>query len=235
MVEACYREIAPHSALRSHVECFWVASGASATFTVVPDGCVDFLFDSAGRGSARLIGAMTKPMHVPATASRDVVAVRFRPGGAHPFVRAPLDESTDAAIDLDQLGAAFRELGQIVLDGPRPRERVAILERWLLARAPAATDAIDAALLRIGESPFRVDRAAAELGTSRQYVARVVRQRTGLPPKVLARVLRLRRLLADPCGVSLAILAQRHGFADQSHLAREVRALTGRTMTDRTH
>src|SRR5262245_40042847 len=212
MVEASYREITPHPALQSRVECYWIARGASPAFRVLPDGCVDFLFDAGGGGSARLVGAMTQPVEVAAAASRDVVAVRFRPGGAVPFVDAPLDRFTDDAVDLCRIGGAWGELGKVVLDGVSPRDRVTILERWLLERAAAAPgDALDGVLRRFAAGPCRVDRAALALGTSRQWFARAVRQRTGLSPKLLARVLRVRRLLADRRRVSMALLAQQHG------------------------
>jgi hypothetical protein len=79
---AAYRELAPHAALRDRVECYWIAAGDRDARDVLPDGCVDFLFDAAaGAAGARLVGAMTRPLAVPAGSS-DLVAVRFRPGGA---------------------------------------------------------------------------------------------------------------------------------------------------------
>jgi AraC-like DNA-binding protein len=54
----------------------------------------------------------------------------------------------------------------------------------------------------------------------------------GYGPKVLARIVRFRRFLALVSrrdAVSLADLAHSAGYADQAHLARECRALAGRT------
>ena len=50
----------------------------------------------------------------------------------------------------------------------------------------------------------------------------------GYGPKTLARILRFQRALAlARAGTPLAEVAVRSGYADQAHLAREVRALAG--------
>nr|WP_230416296.1 helix-turn-helix domain-containing protein [Micromonospora tarapacensis] len=50
----------------------------------------------------------------------------------------------------------------------------------------------------------------------------------GYGPKTLARILRMRRALAlARTGVPLAEVAARTGYADQAHLTRDTRALTG--------
>ncbi|WP_143615380.1 helix-turn-helix domain-containing protein, partial [Streptomyces sparsogenes] len=50
----------------------------------------------------------------------------------------------------------------------------------------------------------------------------------GYGPKTLARVLRLNRALdAARAGTAFAEVAALAGYADQAHLAREVKALTG--------
>ncbi|MBL8750652.1 MAG: AraC family transcriptional regulator [Planctomycetes bacterium] len=227
-----YHELAPCAALRAHVECFWAARGASPGFDVRPDGCVDFLFDRGTDGDgARLVGAMTASLSVSPLRARDVVAVRFRPGGALPFVRAPLHEFTDGAVDLAALGAPMLDLADVGLDDAPPAARIAAIERWLLRRLPSRPDPMLAALRAAADPSFRVGAAAAALGASRQRFARSVREATGLPPKLLARILRVRRALADDRPANGAVLAQRHGFADQAHMVREVRALTGRPPT----
>lgn len=224
-----YREWSPHPALRDLVECCWTATGDRGAITVVPDGCVDFLFETGGdETAARLVGAMTTAIVVPPSCGGEIVAVRFRPGGAHPFVGAPLDAFTDTAVALAELGGRTRDLARTVLDADTAAERLRRLEAWLLANAPARADRWCRVAATLAAGPGRVDRAAAAAGVSRQFFARMVRERTGLPPKLLARVLRARRALADAGATTLAALAARHGYADQAHLARDVRELTGR-------
>ncbi|MDQ3998075.1 MAG: helix-turn-helix domain-containing protein, partial [Gemmatimonadota bacterium] len=71
---------------------------------------------------------------------------------------------------------------------------------------------------------------AAELGVTRQHLARSFAQHVGLSPKMLARIVRTRgvvdraRAAADVDWSSVALDA---GYYDQSHLIAEVKKLTG--------
>ncbi|SCE09983.1 AraC-type DNA-binding protein, partial [Streptomyces sp. IgraMP-1] len=72
--------------------------------------------------------------------------------------------------------------------------------------------------------------AAATLGLGPRRLHQLSRESFGYGPKTLARILRLaraRELAAT--GLSAAETAHRAGYADQPHLSREVRALTGLT------
>lgn len=76
----------------------------------------------------------------------------------------------------------------------------------------------------------RVDRLAAEVGWSRKRLWTRFRSQIGLPPKRAARLVRFdhaaHRLAA---GVDAARVAAEGGYADQSHLHREVVAFIGAT------
>ena len=71
-------------------------------------------------------------------------------------------------------------------------------------------------------------------GWSRKHLATRVRLHTGAGPRLYARLRRFERLLAhlnNGTAPHWADLAAAHGFADQPHLAREVRDLSGLTPT----
>lgn len=69
---------------------------------------------------------------------------------------------------------------------------------------------------------------ADELGVGARQLHRRSLTAFGYGPKTLARVLRLQRALAlARAGVPFADTAARTGFADQAHLARDVRELAG--------
>jgi AraC-like DNA-binding protein len=73
-----------------------------------------------------------------------------------------------------------------------------------------------------------VSRAAEALGWTARTLHRRCLGAFGYGPAVLRRVLRFRRALALlHAGVPAAEAAARAGYADQSHLSREVRALAG--------
>ncbi|MGH2945694.1 MAG: helix-turn-helix domain-containing protein, partial [Solirubrobacteraceae bacterium] len=74
----------------------------------------------------------------------------------------------------------------------------------------------------------RVANVAAELGVSERQLHRRMLTAVGYGPKVLARVARLRRLVALT-DESLASRAFEAGYASQAHMSDEVRRLTGTT------
>ena len=80
--------------------------------------------------------------------------------------------------------------------------------------------------MRLRDPRVRIDRLADELGFSERQLRRRFDDAVGYGPKTLQRVLRLRRFLTSP-GAGIAVAAIDAGYADQAHLARECRALTG--------
>jgi transcriptional regulator GlxA family with amidase domain len=76
----------------------------------------------------------------------------------------------------------------------------------------------------------RVEGVAAELALSRRQLERRFRDLVGYGPKTLQRILRFQALL-DALGTGtargLARIAPALGYADQPHLTRETRALSG--------
>ena len=91
--------------------------------------------------------------------------------------------------------------------------------------------AVRAAAVRLRDSRVRVDRLAGELGFSERQLRRRFDDAVGYGPKTLQRVLRLRRFLAAS-GTDVAAAAIDVGYADQAHLTRECRVLTGLAPTE---
>jgi transcriptional regulator GlxA family with amidase domain len=139
----------------------------------------------------------------------------------------PLAELRDARVPVDSLGLGWaRELdGEVGLAG------LARLALRMVASAPP-DPAVQAAVVRLLEPAERVDELASSLGFSERQLRRRFLAAVGYGPKMLQRVLRLRRFLAHAGQCSeegLARAANEAGYADQAHLSRDVRALTGLT------
>ena len=234
-----YAEHLPAPALRARVECYWTMSGDDVgAHRVLPDGCMDMLFDLAAprpRGAATLVGTMTTALVVPAAPRVRYVGVRFRPGEAFAMVGVPAGEVTDAALPLeDALGAIARSLADEVAAAKDDGARFAALDRRLGAlRARAADARVRRVVGRIFGSPAeaRVAWLAREVGASERHLERIFRERVGVGPKELARVARLRALvaLADRAPAPWSALALEAGYADQAHMIREVKRMTGLT------
>ncbi len=166
----------------------------------------------------------------------DLLGVRFRPGGALPFLSVPLRELTDRDVPLDTLwGNAAAVLADAVARAPR-RDRVSVLERMLLAgvRLPRPDDLIQRAvtLMRRTRGGIAVGAAAQALGVGERRLERAFDVAIGLSPKRFARVLRFLGAVREigrravPPGAALALEA---GYADQPHFVREFKRLAGIT------
>ncbi|GGW64059.1 AraC family transcriptional regulator [Streptomyces lucensis JCM 4490] len=195
---------------------------------VLPDGCMDLLWSE---GRLLVAGPDTRP-YLPGGPARTWAGVRFFPGTAPALLGVPAHELRDRRVELADLWPADRVR--------RLRDRVGAaadaataLEDVALDRA-AATGAPDPLLRRLVEcldEGRAVSATAAELGVGARRLHRRCLGAFGYGPKTLARVLRLQRALAlARSGVPYAETAARAGYADQPHLAREVRELAGRPL-----
>jgi AraC-like DNA-binding protein len=202
---------------------------------VLPDGCVDVMVDVA-RGTAELVGTMTRALEVPA-AVVDLVCVRFKPGTAAALTGCALGELTDRQPDLGDVVGPAGALIEQISEAASPAQRIAILIAWLRARLAGAArpDPLIAhavTQLLAPEAP-RVDPLAAQLGVSRQHLARAFRREVGVSPKQLARIARMQRAAAALARGTpdLARLAIELGYFDQAHFANDLRELLGATPT----
>jgi AraC-like DNA-binding protein len=220
-----YRELRPPADLR-HVACGWVADGAAST--VLPDACVDVVLTG---GRVVVAGPATSTIDDPPTPGQHSCGVRFRVGAAGAALGVPADALRDLTVPLEELwGSAGRRLADQVAAAPTAESALAVLLRGLAQpRLPMDLVARRAARLSISRPFHEVSR---ELGFSERQLRRRVEQAVGYGPRTLVRVLRLQRFLQliehDPAP-PLASLAAAAGYADQSHLARDCRLLTGRT------
>ena len=233
-----YREHAVDPRLQLFVACYWtndVTSDRKQTHPVLPDGCIDILFES-GSEMLSVVGTMTKTLWAEYRGPTQFVGARFRAGGAVPFLRERADVFTDDAVEaVAVLGPTGRDLKEQLLAGASIEERVRSVERFLIQRLETTATVVDARIAwgtsRLIHDPgCRIDSLASCLGMSRQYVRRLFLEHTGLSPKAFARVARLEKLVAAmPSIPNLADAALASGYADQSHMTREFREMVGVT------
>jgi AraC-like DNA-binding protein len=154
------------------------------------------------------------------------IGLRFHPGSAPAFLGVPAHELRDLRVDLADLwpAAEVRRLRSRIARAPDPATAV---EDIALERT-APPDPVLRALVAALDAGRPVAAAADELGLGARQLHRKSLVAFGYGPKTLARILRLRRALAlAGAGVPFAETAVRCGFADQAHLARDVRELAG--------
>lgn len=194
---------------------------------VLPDGCMDLLW-SEGR---LLVAGPDTRAHVPDGPSVAWAGLRFYPGTAPALLGIPAHELRDRRVELAELWptAQVRRLCARVEAAAHP---TTALEELALERAAPP----DPELRRL-VTALAAGRPVAEIADRLGLGARRLHRRSltafGYGPKTLARILRLQRALAlARQGVPYADTAARAGYADQAHLARDVRELSGTTLTD---
>lgn len=248
-----YREHAPPPALAGMVQAVWHARtptpsagptpAGAAPFRVLPDGCMDLIIAHGGGLDPAILIAGTDDTarmvaHQP---GRSHIGLRFRPGRLAALIDAPpaglVGASHPAAL---LLAGGIHDAARHLADAPDDPARLCRLMHALGRaiegrRRFAAPPAIGAALdhLATSDAPLSIGHLAAEAGYGQRRFDRAVLRATGLTPRHLARVFRLQRMLAlarnahaaDILG--LADLAAAAGYADQPHMTRDCRRLTG--------
>ncbi len=235
-MEGVYREVHPPPRLAPYVRRIWTSRDACASpGRVMPDGCIDVLFDRLDPSAARFVGTMTTALVLPGGAPVDVLGVRFEPGAARRFLDLPAREITDSEIPIATTWPAGRALADAIAVAKDPSAiLIAALERRL-AETDVEIDPAVAACVRTIERA-RGDVRNAELarltGWSERQLERRFAAEVGIGPKRFARHARFSALLevaADVRRGDWSRVAADLGYADQSHLIREIRALAGVT------
>jgi AraC-like DNA-binding protein len=169
------------------------------------------------------------------------VQLTFTPPGARLAFGLPMDALASRLVPLDDLpGLGLAALADRLAGLPGWPDRLAAAEAWaaarirsgLAARTPDARATAHAyqLLARSAGAP-RIAVLADRLGWSRKRLVARFHEEIGLAPKPLARILRFgkARRLAAAGPPDWADVAAACGYADQSHLTREFRALAGTT------
>ncbi|HSN25909.1 MAG TPA: helix-turn-helix domain-containing protein [Kofleriaceae bacterium] len=212
-----YREYAPPRDLASHVACTWTRRVTRAgSALVIPDACADVIVVGE---VAHVAGPADRPERVAMAAGTVIHGLRMRPGAARDLLRTDLGELRNEHVELACVTRA------LVVDPRQPRTSLEQWARAQLAKARSDGAAVHAARLFIGDAS--VDAAAEALGFGARRLHRHITAACGYGPKTLHRILRMQRAIRLAYTQSLAAAAAGAGYADQAHMTRELRALTG--------
>ena len=194
---------------------------------------------SRGRHWAMASGLHTRPALIRHTGFQHGIQLGLTPRGARVLLGLPAAGLAATMVPLEQLVAG--QLYDEVAGAPSWEQRFRALDRHLVALARdrhgqrIRSELLWAwARLERTSGAVRVDRLADEIGWSRRHFSAQFGAEFGLAPKQAARVLRFQRardLLLGPAPAGLADVAARCGYADQAHLTRDWRELSGYSPT----
>ncbi len=126
-----YREQPPPAALLPSVACLWarvVGPGADAVTEVLPDACVDLIWEQ-GAG-VYVAGPDTGPVPSPSPAGAVLAALRFVPGAAGPALGMPMSALLNQRVAASDLGTAQATALARALPGSlAPAEALRVLVR----------------------------------------------------------------------------------------------------------
>ena len=229
-----YVQAAPPPDVSHAVVAFWERHvRQTGTLVVLPDGCVDLIWSSAGH--LFVAGPDRRPARHELGEGDLLGGVRLQPGVAGRVLGADMSELADERVDLGSLwGKEAELLSERLAAARRAVERHHLLAAVAARRLERAggRDAQVSAVVRQLLRFDRVETAAEEVGLSSRQLRRRFAGEVGYGPKMLQRILRFRRFVdggtrAGP--VSIARRAAELGYADESHLARDCRLLAGQT------
>ena len=217
----------------------WVSASWRETLTagshadgVHPDGSIDIVWDGS---ELTVLGPRTRSEPARDGRTGTVVGLRLRPGST----RAMLGESAvalaDRTVPLERLWGGDARRAERQLQASGMEQAMVVLGSVLVERARILTRGADRLMpyvVELAGSGLTVREIADDVGLSKRQLFRRCADEIGYGPKHLVRVLRLQRLLSLARRLpdaSLAGLAAAAGYADQPHMSRECRALTGIT------
>lgn len=228
-----YCEMRPVPALQTHIRCAWmqvIPAGPVAPIVVLPDGCVDVVWSEERLSVA---GPDPSAAVLPLPPGTAVFGLRFRPGAAANWLGLPISVLTGQRPDLADLwGGRGRDLSEMVGEAAGPAQALARLQAGLAGMAPdidppSREMALVFHSLGCGAG---IPHLPEGLGISERSLRRRCHAAFGYGPKTLERILRFQRfvaLLRQARGTGLSAAALGAGYADQAHLSREARALSG--------
>lgn len=246
----CVRK--PDPPLRGVVDHLWYLCDAPghSRERIVPTGTLELvinleenefrIYDAVGprehcrrfRG-AIVSGCYSTPFGIDTREHAAVMGVHFRPGGAAGLLGAPPGELGDAHVGLEEVwGQHATELRERLCAADDLGRQFQILEQALLARlgAPAAREAVMAALPRLDQPGVEVGEVTKTLGLCRRRFIEVFTEDVGMAPKRYSRVRRFQRALAlttQSPRSTWAQVALACGYFDQAHLCRDWAEFTG--------
>lgn len=207
----------------------WTRTAEGGEFRILPDGCMDLmLIDDdlyvAGPDSRAWTGSAPRGTRY--------AGVRFAPGAAPEFLGVPAHDLLNELVPLADVWSPNRSRRLLDRIRTAPDRATALdVEVAQLIEAPAdrlaahIVNSVRSGLLR---GTAGVSRLAGTIGLSERQLHRRCLDAFGYGPKMLDRVLWMNVALDHArTGLPLADVAMITGYADQAHLTRDVKALTG--------
>lgn len=248
-----YRKIDPAAALRSFVKCYYVLEAEPGTETHVvqspPNGYTAMVFNYGDpyRVSSPNIGDTLVPRCFFAGQSTvnyrltfagtvGVAGVVFMPAAVSTLFGISMEGTADRRIELSSLlGDEVCAWCDSIVSADSSGARIELIQEYLtskLAGHRARYNVADLAASRIlsAEGNITVEELASDLCVSRRHLERKFLEKTGLSPKLYARIVRMSPISNfvahhDDEKIDWQDLVFKGGFHDQNHFVKDFKKL----------
>ncbi|WP_156753763.1 helix-turn-helix domain-containing protein [Actinokineospora pegani] len=215
-----YAERRPSRDSGAGVACVWTRFGDTTPTRVLPDACADVIWHRE-TGELWLAGPdTTAKLSSPLPGT--LVAIRYP--SLRPAFGIPACDLVDARVPLADLHPRAGELA----DRLAQTTTTADAQRVLTSALPAPADPLATELRRLATTTGDVRGMADRLNRSPRQLRRDCQAAFGYGPRMLHRVLRFSAAVSQArTGTHFGAIAADLGYADQPHLAKDVREFAG--------
>lgn len=207
-------------------------------------GTVQLIFDLGARAApsdaALACGPRSVCSIIDTRSQSSTLGIHFKPGGAFPFLKLPVDELQNTHLSLESLwGNSASELCDRLFNARSLADRFRILEESLTARLASRSlhPAVAIGLREFQRVPLdaAISEVAELVGLCTRRFIRLFRDQVGLTPKLHCRLRRFQtalHLMRRQRHVDWTHLAMACGYYDQPHFINEFRTFSGLNPTE---
>lgn len=250
-----FQSYLPAPPLSHFVEKFWFYHGfpqrTHKKERLMPDGSVELVINlhedetriydrdrlhQSQRLSGNILCGPHSQFFVIDTAEQaSVIGIHFRPGGAFPFFRQPVDEMHNFHVSLEDLwGGHARLVREKLLEAPTPEQKFRVLERFVMEQARTFDRhvAVSFALKQFESThgALPVGDVIERIGISQRRLIDLFNAQVGMTPKLFCRLRRFQHVLNQVHPLQecdWGELAALCGYFDQAHFIHDFRQFSG--------
>ncbi|MFZ3031748.1 MAG: helix-turn-helix transcriptional regulator [Candidatus Moraniibacteriota bacterium] len=230
-----YQEITPSEFLVDYIESYWFfhnTQDSAQRMPIIPDCCMDIIFDLSSK-RVLICGVMTTAQTVTIQPNQKLYGIRFQPGILPVILGIYADSLQDTIVALKDVNGELYKKVQLILALSSPEE-ISEACNGIFEQEFKETKINDFSTLFKEKDvvDFSVKNFAYRVGMSVRHLERLFVEYVGVTPKRFLKIRRLQSLkksLQDG-KQALVSLSLQHGYVDQSHMNKEYKQLTGKSI-----
>ncbi len=232
-----YQEVKPSAKTNKLIDTFWTYSknNANEYFKVLPDTCVDWIFDLS-QNKSFLSGVMTNYQCRELSAESDLIGVRFKVEKFALLSKVPLSESKNLRVELADVLPAKKRSSLNQLTDLHKKAQITLLEKFIEQSWKHNAQTQDQMVLAIVQhiralrGIVNVTDLAKSQGISLRQLERRFKSCIGLTVKEFSKIVRFnhaKQSIGAFTKTSLLQIAFASGFFDHAHMAAEFKRISG--------